>query len=109
MLEEIRESTGYFDERFFFLVEDVDLAWRAQRKSWKARFYPGAVCYHYGNSSGLDKKFRQYLSFRNRHYSIIKNEGLKNYFKKFFPLLFYDIPRLLYLVFTNRYILRKIN
>ncbi|MBU1062143.1 MAG: glycosyltransferase family 2 protein [Candidatus Omnitrophica bacterium] len=32
MLEEIKETTGYFDERFFFLVEDVDLAWRAQRK-----------------------------------------------------------------------------
>lgn len=24
MLEEIREATGYFDERFFFLVEDID-------------------------------------------------------------------------------------
>ncbi|MBZ9577952.1 glycosyltransferase family 2 protein [Patescibacteria group bacterium] len=102
MLQDIKEDTGYFDERFFFLVEDVDLAWRAQRKGWKALFCPEAICYHYGNSSGTSKKVRQYLCFRNRYYSIIKNEGLKNYSKRVFPLLFYDLPRLLYLVLTNR-------
>ncbi len=104
MLQELKEDTGYFDERFFFLVEDVDLAWRAQKKGWKAIFYPDAVCYHCGNSSDTSKKIRQYLCFRNRYYSIIKNEGLKNYYKRFFPLLFYDIPRLFYLSLSNPYI-----
>jgi len=108
MLEEIKENTGYFDERFFFLVEDVDLAWRAQRKRWKAKFYPQAICYHHGNSSNIDKKIRQYFCFRNRYYSIAKNEGLINYFKKFFLLLSYDFPRLLYLFFTNKHTLKKI-
>lgn len=108
MLEEIKENTGYFDERFFFLVEDVDLAWRAQRKGWKAKFCPQAICYHHGNSSNIDKKIRQYLCFRNRYYSIAKNEGLINYSKKFFLLLSYDFPRLLYLFFTNKHALKKI-
>lgn len=107
MLEEIKEETGYFDERFFFLVEDVDLAWRAQKRGWTALFYPEPVCYHSGNSSRLDKKLRQYLCFRNRYYSIIKNEGLVNYSIKLFPLLFYDLPRLLCLILTNSYIFRK--
>ncbi|MBL7196837.1 MAG: glycosyltransferase family 2 protein [Candidatus Omnitrophica bacterium] len=112
MLEEIKEDSGYFDERFFFLVEDVDLAWRAQKKGWKGLFCPEANCYHFGNSSCFDKKLRQYLCFRNRYYTIKKNEGFKRYSKKVAPLLFYDLPRLFYLVFTNRTViktLREIN
>ena len=104
MLEDIKEDKGYFDGQFFFLVEDVDLAWRAQKRGWKALFCPDAVCYHYGNSSGTSKKIRQYLCFRNRYYSIMKNEGFKNYSKRFLPLLFYDLPRLLYLFLSNSYI-----
>jgi len=107
MLDDVKEESGYFDERFFFLAEDVDLAWRAQKKKWKAIFIPQAVCYHSGNSSGFDQKARQYLCFRNRYYSIIKNEGLQRYFIKFFPALFYDLPRLFYLIFTNRYVFKK--
>ncbi len=107
MLEDIKEDAGYFDERFFFLVEDVDLAWRAQRKGWKAFFSAEALCFHQGNSSGLDRRFRQYLCFRNRYFSIIKNEGLGKYAQKIFPLLFYDLPRLLYLSATNYHIWRR--
>jgi GT2 family glycosyltransferase len=106
MLDEIRDKHGYFDERFFFLVEDVDLAWRAQRNGWKALFCPPAVCYHHGNSCGFAKKIRQYLCWRNRYYAIIKNEGWKEYCLRILPFLFYDLPRLFYLVLTNRYITR---
>lgn len=106
MLENIKEDTGYFDERFFFLAEDVDLAWRAQRKRWKAVFYPDAVCYHLGNSSDLEFSFRQYLCFRNRYYLILKNEGWVNYLKKIYPALFYDLPRICYLYVRNPYMRR---
>jgi len=108
MLQDIKENTGYFDERFFFLVEDVDLAWRAQRRSWKAIFCPETDCYHFGNSSGFDKKLRQYLCFRNRYYSIIKNEGIKAYSRRFFLLLFYDLPRTMLLLLTNPYMRNQI-
>lgn len=100
MLEEIKEDNGYFDERFFFLVEDVDLAWRAQRRGWKTIFCPEAVCYHFGNSSGYDKKIRQYLCFRNRLLLISKNERIFGKIK-LIPLFFiYDLPRLLFLAFN---------
>jgi GT2 family glycosyltransferase len=103
MLEEIKENTGYFDERFFFLVEDVDLAWRAQKRGWKALYYPEAVCYHSGNSSNTPRRIRQYLCFRNRYYSIIKNDSLKNNFINFFLLFAYDSLHFLYLLFVNSY------
>ena len=107
MLEEIKDEHGYFDERFFFLVEDVDLAWRAQIKGWKAMFLSDAACYHVGNSSNCNRKLRQYLCFRNRYWSILKNEGFGNYCKKVLPLLFYDAPRSVYMLLSNPYMLKR--
>lgn len=103
MLEEIKDRGGYFDERFFFLAEDVDLSWRANRKGWKAIFYPGAVCYHSGNSYRCERKVRQYLSFRNRYYSIIKNENFSGIYRNIIPLFFYDFARFVYMFLTNPY------
>jgi GT2 family glycosyltransferase len=98
MLEEIKDSHGYFDERFFFLFEDVDLSWRAQKKGWACWYCPQIKCYHYGNSSVTDNKTRQYLSFRNRQLMIFKNQ---NFLLVFFMLplyLLYDLPRFLILL-----------
>ncbi len=103
MLEEIRQDTGYFDERFFFLVEDVDLSWRAQKKGWKARFYPNAVCYHPGNSSGLNRKTRQYLCFRNRYYLMIKNDNIPSLRSNLISLFFYDFARFFFFLLTKPY------
>jgi len=102
MLEDVKEKTGYFDERFFFLVEDADLAWRAQKKGWKAGFCPEAVCYHTGNSSGSGGKIRQYLCFRNRYFLILKNDDI-NILRGIVIALLYDLPRLGYLMLTNNY------
>lgn len=98
MLSRLKEDTGYFDERFFFLVEDVDLAWRAKRIGWKALYYPQASCYHSGNSSGLDGRLRQYLCFRNRLLMISKNESLSGKLKLLPVFLIYDLPRMLFLL-----------
>jgi len=97
MLQEVKEETGYFDERFFFLVEDVDLAWRAQKRGWEVLFAPEANCYHMGNSSGTSDRLRQRLCFHNRLHSIFKNDGFKRYLLKVLPLLVYDIPRIVFL------------
>lgn len=108
MLEDIKEDTGYFDERFFFLVEDVDLSWRAQKKGWKAIFYPNAICYHYSNSSGYNFRLKQYLCFRNRYLLMLKNEKIRNLVKYIPFILIYDISRLFYLFFVNKYTLEAL-
>lgn len=103
MLEDIRETTGYFDERFFFLVEDVDLAWRACRKGWETLFEPSMVCFHAGDSSATHIKLRQYLSFRNRYWMIKKNEpGFKSMLLWFVSWP-YEVTRWIWMAFTNRY------
>lgn len=101
MLQDLKADTGYFDERFFFLVEDVDLSWRAQRKGWRAVFSPQAICYHYGNSSETNNNLRRYFCFRNRNYTIMKNEGFRNYVKKIMPWCFYDFLRICYIHLIN--------
>ena len=107
MLEAIKEKSGFFDENFFFLAEDVDLGWRARKHGYKTLYYPKAVCFHCGNSSGLNKKFRQYLCLRNRNLLILKNDELTG-FKRLAILLLYDLPRLLYLLFTNDFVFKAL-
>jgi GT2 family glycosyltransferase len=109
MLEELKGETGYFDERFFFLVEDVDLSWRAQKRGYKALFIPQALCYHTGNSSHTNPKLRQYLCFRNRHFMIAKNNGSADFIRNSISLFFYDLPRSIYLFFSNPYSLKHAN
>lgn len=102
MLLDIKDDTGYFDERFFFMVEDVDLALRAQIKGWKALFCPEAACYHYGNSSFSNKQLRQFLCWRNRRLLLEKQRPDR--FISFFISIFYDFPRLVFLFLTNSYV-----
>lgn len=105
MLDDVKGKTGYFDEKLFFLAEDVDLAWRAQKKGWKTAFCPKALCYHCGNSSNISRPMRQYLCFRNRYLLMLKNNkpGIR---RDLFVILLYDLPRLFWLMLTNIYIWR---
>ena len=103
MLDEVKDAFGYFDERFFFLVEDVDLAWRARRAGWKAVFAPRAVCAHRGDSSRTNRHLRQFYCFRNRKWMLEKNEGPLGAVRNFLLSPFYDAPRRLYLSLSNPY------
>lgn len=106
MLESILEATGYYDDRFFFLVEDVDLACRAQSQGWKALFYPHAICYHSGNGSNMSKELRQYLCWRNR-WLLLRKLRLKK-IRLIMVFFMYDFPRTFFHFFTNVYIRNSI-
>lgn len=100
---------GYFDERFYLLVEDVDLAWRARHKGFTAYYYPDAVCYHVRGGAGWKNKNKQYLSFRNRCFMLIKNEYIINIILALPRLLVYDFSRLIYLIFSNRLVWKAVH
>ena len=48
MLDEI----GLLDNDFFFLLEDIDLAWRAQLAGYKVLYVPTAIVYHHLSATG---------------------------------------------------------
>ncbi|MDD5477939.1 MAG: glycosyltransferase family 2 protein [Candidatus Omnitrophica bacterium] len=97
MLEDVKDRHGYFDERFFFLFEDADLSWRAQKRGWLCMYCPKPMCFHSGNSSATDKKTRQILSFSNRRLAIFKNQNPALILLMFPLYLVYDLPRFLIL------------
>ena len=68
MLAEI----GQLDDDFFFLLEDADLAWRAQLAGYKVWYAPSAVVYHHLSASGGGVT-ASYFDGRNGIWLLVKN------------------------------------
>ena len=102
-LEAAREPTGYFDERFFFLGEDFDLAWRIRKQGGRAWYVPQAQARHFRQSSSPVAAYKQYLSWRNRYYTLAKNATAFDLARMVPGLFWYDVPRLVYFLGTNPY------
>lgn len=102
----------YFDEDFFFYKEDVDLAWRLQLYGWKSLLVPEATAYHARAISGSEKqKFWQiirnkkyqsplakYHSYKNHLFLLVKNEFQANLVKYFFPIFWYELKKIIYVL-----------
>ncbi len=102
-LEAAKDKNGYFDNDFFFLFEDTDLALRLKRAGHKSIFMPQLICCHYGNSSDTPSQLRRYFCFRNRLYMVLKNNPGGKIFLFFLKSFFYDTLRTLYFFLTNKY------
>ncbi len=65
---EVFERIGFFDQRFFLYLEDLDFSLRAVKASFKILFAPQAVVYHKnaGSSGGSGSKLQSYYLTRNR-------------------------------------------
>lgn len=89
MLDEV----GLFDERFFAYLEDVDLAWRAQRAGWRCLYVPQArVLHRVSATSGEGSAFKNRLLGRNKVWLVAKNARLRDA-----PLIaFYDLAAVVY-------------
>jgi GT2 family glycosyltransferase len=46
------DEVGLLDDDFFFSLEDIDLAWRAQLAGWRCLYTPRAIVYHHLSASG---------------------------------------------------------
>jgi GT2 family glycosyltransferase len=68
MLDEI----GALDDDFFFLLEDVDLGWRAQLAGWRCLYTPHAIVYHHLSATGGGAT-SSYYDGRNSIILLIKN------------------------------------
>ena len=68
MLDEI----GSLDDDFFFLLEDIDLAWRAQLAGYRVWYAPSAIVYHNLSATGGGVT-ASYYAGRNAIWLIVKN------------------------------------
>ncbi|MBZ0317958.1 MAG: glycosyltransferase family 2 protein [Anaerolineae bacterium] len=66
------EKIGLLDDDFFFSLEDVDLAWRAQLQGYRCIYAPRAIVYHRLSASGGGPT-ASFHDGRNTLYVLMKN------------------------------------
>jgi GT2 family glycosyltransferase len=89
---ELLQDVGLFDEDYFAYYEDVDLAWRARLRGWRAMLVPQAVVYHiHSGTSGRSSPFKERLITRNLVWTRLKDYPFPAWLF-FLPLILaYDI------------------
>ncbi len=69
------EEIGYFDEKHFAYLEDLDVGWRARLYGWQNLYAPDAEILHVGSGTSGSKynEFKVRLAARNSIYLNYKN------------------------------------
>lgn len=94
------EQIGYFDERHFAYLEDVDIGYRARIYGYHNLYCPTALVYHVGSGTSGSKynAFKVKLSARNNVYLIYKNMPMPQIILNFLPLLTGTIIKYLFFI-----------
>lgn len=66
------DQIGTLDDDFFFSLEDIDLAWRAQLTGWRCLYTPKAIVYHHLSATGGGVT-ASYYDGRNLIFTLVKN------------------------------------
>jgi GT2 family glycosyltransferase len=98
------EKIGLFDEPLVSYKEDVDLDFRAQLRSLRCLYVPGAICYHVGGATTGRRKsdIAVRLSTRNSVTVFVKNMPLRLLPRALPGLLFDLLFQLAYQVLRGR-------
>lgn len=112
----------YLDEDFFSYKEDVDLAWRLRLAGFKTFYLPECVGYHDRSVSGSvvqtsqairesrrdrDRAIKIY-SYKNHWLLLMKNEFFLNLLSCFFPIIWYEIRKFIFILLFERTTLKAI-
>jgi len=121
MLEDIKQGLDYFDSDFRFFYEDLDIAWRAQNRGWKAYYVPTAIAYHARGGTarkkeGVGRSFgRFYISddlqfelIKNRYLAIIKNDTLLGLLLHLPFIFIYSLAELGFLLLFRQKVIPKL-
>jgi len=110
----LRKSTlkkvGLFDEDFFIFFEETDLCHRLWLAGYKIVYIPDSIIYHYeavDTNRQMKDYTRNYLSFRNRICSFIKNLQGINILKIFTVLFAIYLFLLIFYIISSRWYLVK--
>lgn len=97
------DDVGGFDSTFFAYLEDVDLAWRAQMRGWRAVYSPRSIVYHHHSASfehGSTSK--HFLVGRNRVAVVAKNASRRQLLRYGLAMAAYDLGYVSFVAVTQR-------
>lgn len=66
------DQIGLLDDDFFFLLEDMDIAWRSQMAGWRTLYTPHAIVYHHLSATGGGAT-ASFYDGRNSLYLLVKD------------------------------------
>lgn len=92
------EKTGYFDEKFFAYLEDVDMGYRARRFGYRNVLAHRARVLHVGSGSSGSRHnaFKVSLAARNSFFLMYKNFAPWQKAVNFLPVLFGTVVKAFY-------------
>lgn len=99
MLDEI----GGFDESFFAYLEDVDVAWRARMRGWRALYCPTAIAYHHHSATLVHgSPLKYFLVGRNRIRLLAKNAHPGHLWRYGLAIAAYEVAYVAFVVLSDR-------
>lgn len=100
----IFNKVGYFDERFFNYMEEIDLCYRIQQIGYKIVYQPNSYIYHQVASTAAKKVFKKrFWEHRNNLLLMLKNYP---FFKLivFFPIrILFEYMSIAYYLYIKRF------
>ncbi|MFA6098838.1 MAG: glycosyltransferase family 2 protein [Patescibacteria group bacterium] len=72
---EVLKKIGFFDEKYFMYMEEVDLCYRIKKAGWKVAYYPEASAVHYDLGKSEQRRYNKFIRQRL---------GMIYFFQKFY-------------------------
>jgi GT2 family glycosyltransferase len=105
MRRQAMEQVGYFDEKYFLYMEEVDWCYRAKKQGWLIFFTPDANIVHYhGMSSRQVEETKKISKNVSKHYFA----SHYYYFRKHYGLAYASMIRLVDLIYGFLFYFRNI-
>lgn len=122
MLTDLADQDGaIFDETFFAFNEDLDLAWRARRRGWKAVYRHRAIGFHARGATARSPVVRRrfialiarspeirFHVAKNRYLTILRNDTRRDYLVNLPFILARDLGIVALLLLTSPAVLLRL-
>lgn len=89
--QEAYKQVGAFDTDFFMYAEDIEYCWRFKAEGWQVCYVPQTSIIHIGSASSKGEGVKFLLGSTGKERSIVGEfMGLKLFYKKHLPHLFWE-------------------
>jgi GT2 family glycosyltransferase len=96
-------DVGGFDGRIFLYLDDVDLAWRARMRGWRALHVPDAIVWHHHSVTTLHgSAFKYFHVGRNRVRLLARNADRGQLLRRAPAILAYELAYVAYALVVDR-------